>query len=246
MVRRKCEIRIGTSGWHYNHWKERFYPEKLAKYKWLEYYAGSFDTVEINNTFYQLPKEANLKRWHKLAPADFIYSVKANRFITHIRKLKNAATELERFSERIAILKKKLGPVLYQLPPSLRKDLPLLRDFLEIVPKDELSVFEFRNETWFSQDCCELLDKFGKSFCIQDMTGAASPRITTGKLIYIRFHGHGSRYAGRYPKSVLADWANWIKAQIERVKGVYVYFNNDAEANAVINAKELKVCFAES
>ena len=123
-------LRIGTSGWHYKHWAGLFYPAKLPKSKWFEYYAKDFDTVEINNTFYQLPKEASLKRWHRQAPKHFIYSVKANRYITHIKRLKDTSQELERFFERVGILAEKLGPVLYQLPPNLHKDLDLLKTFI--------------------------------------------------------------------------------------------------------------------
>jgi uncharacterized protein YecE (DUF72 family) len=110
MSKTKCDIRIGTSGWHYNHWIGRFYPEDLPKSKWLEHYARHFDTVEINNTFYQLPKEVSIKRWHELAPKRFLYTVKANRYITHIKRLKDTSEELVRFFERICLLKEKLGP----------------------------------------------------------------------------------------------------------------------------------------
>jgi len=115
MSRADCDIRIGTSGWYYDHWKELFYPADLAKNKWFEHYAEHFDTVEINNTFYYLPKESYVARWHKLAPRGFLYAVKANRYITHIKKLKDAEEPLERFFERVGILKGKLGPILYQL-----------------------------------------------------------------------------------------------------------------------------------
>lgn len=240
MARQKCEIRIGTSGWHYNHWQRRFYPEQLRKHEWFEYYAKSFDTVEINNTFYQLPKEASLQRWYDLAPANFVYSVKANRFITHIKRLKDAADSLEQFSQRISILGEKLGPVLYQLPPNLRKDLGLLRAFLQLIAKQKPAVFEFRHESWFSQDCYQLLEQFGKNFCIHDLPGAGAPQVITGGLIYIRFHGPGARYAGKYSKTALAGWAKWIKEHLASVQAVYAYFNNDVDANAVYNAKELR------
>lgn len=245
MAKGKCKIRIGASGWYYNHWRGRFYPEELNKNAWFPFYTENFNTVEINNTFYQLPKEASLARWHKLAPADFVFSVKANRYITHIKRLKNVSSELARFEQAVGILGKKLGPVLYQLPPSMKKDLGLLRSFLELLAKRQLAVFEFRHESWFANDCYELLGQFGKSFCIQDMSRAASPRVITGKLIYVRFHGAAARYASRYSRSQMASWAKWIKEHTGQVESVWVYFNNDAEANAIINAKELKAKLAD-
>jgi len=125
MAKRRCDIRIGTSGWHYDHWLGRFYPEKLPKDKWLEYYAERFDTVEINNTFYHLPKPQTFHRWRDLAPKNFLYAVKANRYITHIKRLKDTADEIKRFFDAVRLLKETLGPILFQLPPGLHKDLDL-------------------------------------------------------------------------------------------------------------------------
>ena len=244
MSRAKCDIRgeprIGTSGWYYNHWAGLFYPAELPKSKWFQYYAKDFNTVEVNNTFYQLPKEQTFKNWHKQAPKKFLYSVKANRYITHIKKLKDASEALERFFERVTILQEKLGPVLYQLPPSLQKDLDRLQTFIELLPKEPLAVFEFRHKSWFSEDTFKLLDKFGVSFCIHDMPDITSPRIITGDVIYIRFHGPTGKYEGSYSKSALQNWAKWLKEHIKKAHSVYVYFNNDIHVNAVHNAKQLK------
>jgi uncharacterized protein YecE (DUF72 family) len=239
MSKVNCDIRIGTSGWHYNHWTGLFYPAELPKNKWLEYYAQNFDTVELNNTFYQLPKEASVKNWHRQAPENFLYSVKANRYITHIKKLKDTSEELERFLERIRQLTEKLGPVLYQLPPSLHKNLDLLRTFTKLLPKNIPAVFEFRHKSWFSEDTLTLLNQFGLGFCIHDMPGVPSPRAITGDIIYIRFHGATGRYEGNYSTPALQNWAEWIKERIEKVQGVYAYFNNDYNAYAVYNAKTL-------
>jgi len=240
MPRPKCDIRIGTSGWHYGHWERLYYPEKLPKSKWFEYYARDFDTVEINNTFYQLPKQETFKNWHKQAPENFLYAIKANRFITHIKRLKDAEETLPLFFERAELLKENLGPILYQLPPSMHKDLERLGDFLQVLPRNRTAVFEFRHESWFSQDTYDLLNEFGVGFCIHDLVGVPTPRVITGKVIYIRFHGTIGRYDGDYPKSTLRNWAEWIKEHISQVRGVYVYFNNDAQAYAVSNAKTLK------
>jgi uncharacterized protein YecE (DUF72 family) len=142
-----CNIRIGTSGWYYEHWKEIFYPPDLPKSKWFEYYSGQFDTVEINNTFYHQPKEVIIQRWHKIAPTGFLFAVKANRFITHIKKLKDTSEPLRRFFDGIDLLKHNLGPVLYQLPPSLHIDLDRLGDFIRLLPKEKTAVFEFRHKS---------------------------------------------------------------------------------------------------
>lgn len=236
-------IRIGTSGWHYNHWQGLFYPAQLPKSKWLEYYAENFDTVEINNTFYQLPKEVSLKRWHKQVPENFIYTVKTNRYITHIKRLKEVSEALERFFERINILAEKLGPILYQLPPSMHKDLNLLASFIKLLPKKQLGIFEFRHESWYCDDTFKLLDKSGIGFCIHDMPGKETPRIITGDVIYVRFHCPTGKYQGNYSKSALQDWANWLKEHIKEARCIYAYFNNDIGGHAIRNAKTLKEQF---
>jgi uncharacterized protein YecE (DUF72 family) len=239
----KCNIRIGTSGWHYGHWAGPFYPPDLPKDKWLEYYAQHFDTVELNNTFYHLPKPQFLKRWHKLTPKNFIYAVKVSRYITHIKKLKDVSEELTRFIGLAALLGRKLGPILYQLPPSLHKDLDRLESFIKLLPKGKIAVFEFRHESWYREDTYKLLDKFGVGFCIHDLSGSESPKVVTGDIIYVRFHGTTGRYSGCYSKAQLRNWAKWLKEQSRDVHSIYVYFNNDACAYAVRNAKELKEQF---
>jgi uncharacterized protein YecE (DUF72 family) len=238
MSKAKCDIRIGTSGWHYNHWAGLFYPADLPKSKWLEHYAEHFDTVEINNTFYHLPKEQTFELWHKQAPKNFLYTVKANRYITHIKRLKEAEEPLERFLKSVRLLKEHLGPILYQLPPSMHKDLDRLKAFLKVLPKKLVAVFEFRHESWFSEDAYELLKEFNAGFCIHDFVDV--PRIVTSDVIYLRFHGATGRYQGNYSKSALQDWAKWINDHIKGKKAVYAYFNNDAHAYAVCNAKTLK------
>jgi uncharacterized protein YecE (DUF72 family) len=217
-----------------------FYPASLPKSKWFEHYAEHFDTVEINNTFYHLPKEQTLQRWHKLAPKGFLYAVKANRYITHIRRLKNTSEPLQRFFERVGLLKGKLGPILYQLPPSLHKDLDLLETFIKLLPKKPPAVFEFRHKSWYSDDTFELLGKFNTTFCIHDMPGKESPRVVTTNIIYIRFHGSTGRYSGSYSKSALRDWGKWLKAHAKKARSIYAYFNNDIGGHALNNATQLK------
>ncbi len=235
-----CDIRIGTSGWHYNHWKELFYPPDLPKSKWFEHYAQHFDTVEINNTFYQLPKEVSLQRWHKQAPKNFLYAVKANRYITHIKRLKDTSEEVERFFDRIGLLKSKLGPILYQLPPSLHKDLDLLESFIKLLPGNRIAVFEFRHDSWFSEDTFNLLNKFGAGFCVHDLSGKETPRVVTADIIYIRFHGPAGKYEGNYSKPALKNWAQWIRDNGTGISSVFAYFNNDISGHAITNAKTLR------
>ncbi len=235
-----CDIRIGTSGWYYDHWRELFYPAGLPKSKWFEYYAQHFDTVEINNTFYHLPKEQTIQRWHEIAPPGFLYAVKANRYITHIKKLKDATESLERFFERVGLLKTRLGPILYQLPPSLHKDLDLLLSFIKLLHQKRIAVFEFRHKSWYEDDTFELMNKFRVGFCIHDMPGKESPRMVTGEVIYVRFHGTTGRYAGNYSKSVLQGWAKWLKDETQKARAIYAYFNNDIGGRAIKNAKQLR------
>jgi uncharacterized protein YecE (DUF72 family) len=243
MSKADCDIRIGTSGWYYEHWKELFYPAGLPKSRWFEHYAQQFDTVEINNTFYHLPKEQSLQRWYKLAPKGFLYAVKANRYITHIKRLKDTSEALQRFFGRIDLLKSKLGPILYQLPPSLHKDLDLLRSFIKQLPLKEAAVFEFRHKSWYSDDTFELLRESGAALCIHDMPSKESPRIVTADVVYVRFHGTTGRYAGSYSKSALQDWAKWLKEQTKQTCSIYVYFNNDIGGHAIKNVKQLREQF---
>jgi uncharacterized protein YecE (DUF72 family) len=235
-----CDIRIGTSGWYYDHWRDVFYPAGLAKSRWFEHYARHFDTVEINNTFYHLPKEQTIQRWQEIAPAGFLYAVKANRYITHVKQLKDATEPFERFFERVDLLKGKLGPILYQLPPSLHKDLDRLARFIKLLPKRRTAVFEFRHKSWYTDDTFERLRKLGVGFCIHDMPGNKSPRVVTSDVIYVRFHGTTGRYAGNYPKSVLQGWADWLNDQAPKARAIYAYFNNDIHGHAIKNAKQLK------
>lgn len=175
-----------------------------------------------------------------MAPKGFVYTVKANRYITHIKRLKSVSEPLERFFEIAGLLKEKLGPILYQLPPSLHKDLDLLEGFISLLPKRSLSVFEFRNKSWYDEDTFKLLNESGAAFCIHDLGGLKTPRVITADLIYIRFHGPTGRYAGNYTEQALQNWADWIKDSISKVRAVYAYFNNDYNAYAVQNAKQLE------
>lgn len=235
-----AEIRVGTSGWHYGHWVGPFYPENLPKDKWLGFFAEHFDTVEVNNTFYQLPKPHTFENWYTQVGGDFVFTLKANRVITHIRKLKGTAESLGLFIESACLLGSKLGAILYQLPPHLHKDLGRLSDFIELLDPSITAVFEFRHDSWFSRDTFDMLGKYNCAFCVHDMVGAPTPRVITADVIYIRFHGAGGRYAGNYTRSQLKNWAMWINQNRDDVSKVYAYFNNDFKGYAVGNAMTLK------
>jgi len=230
-------IRVGCSGWNYPHWKGRFYPDGLKQREWFDFYCSSFDTVEINNTFYHLPREEVFCQWERQAKSGFIYAVKANRYLTHLKKLRHVQDPLAKFIARVRLLGSKLGPILYQLPPHWTKDCQRLESFLDLLPKDLVHVFEFRDQSWMEDDIFHLLDRYRCSFCIHDMPGLSCPRKVIGSVCYLRFHGMGEKYQGKYPASSLLEWAEWIKGQ---GVDVYAYFNNDALAHAVFDAKQLK------
>ncbi len=227
---------VGTSGWHYEHWRGRFYPADLPKSKWLEFYARSFSTVELNNSFYHLPSEKAFANWRDSSPEGFVYAVKVSRFITHIKKLKDVEEALEKFLERARLLGEKLGPLLYQLPPGLHRNDSLLEDFLKLLPRGLSHVFEFRHESWLDKGVFDLLRRYNAGFCIYDMPDLTSPLEATADFVYVRFHGSTWLYGGSYSDEELSGWAKNISELARGRKAVYVYFNNDAEAFAVQNA----------
>lgn len=236
-----CAIRIGTSGWHYDHWIGRFYPEKMRKENWLEFYAQHFDTVEINNTFYHMPREQTMINWRDKVPPNFLFAVKASRYITHIKKLHNTAEEVSRFFALADLLGDRLGPILYQLPPTLHKNLARLDEFIASLPRRDLAVFEFRHNSWYDQETFDLMNRWGVALCVHDMGDKAPPRLVTGRMAYVRFHGTNGRYAGNYPDPMLRDWADWLKSQLPSVRAVYAYFNNDISGHALNNARTLRL-----
>jgi uncharacterized protein YecE (DUF72 family) len=233
-------VRIGCSGWNYKHWRERFYPKGLPQKRWFVFYAEHFDTVEINNSFYHLPKPSTFEKWRKQAPPGFCYAVKANRYLTQAKKLKDCEEPLARMMPPFRCLGDRLGPILYQLPPRLRINLERLESFLRIVPKDVLNVFEFREKSWYVPETLALLDRYGAAFCVHDMPGSASERWTAGPFAYVRFHGGEGKYWGRYSDEGLLSWTDWIVAEANAGSDVWCYFNNDIDAHAIHDALTLK------
>ena len=227
---------IGTSGWHYDDWRGRFYPEKLPKAKWLDYYSGKFSTVELNNTFYRLPNESVFNNWYDTTPLNFVFSVKASRFITHIKRLKECDEAVVKFMSRATLLKEKLGTVLFQLPPGLHRNDGILAEFLQNLPGGIRYVIEFRHESWFEEEIFDLLRQYKIGFCVFDMPKLICPLKATAEFAYIRFHGRDNLYSGCYTNGELSDWAGKITELSTDLESVYIYFNNDIGGHAVRNA----------
>ena len=212
----------------------------LPQARWFEHYASVFDTVEVNNTFYRLPEATTFEMWKERAPAGFLYAVKASRYLTHMKKLKDPEEPIARFFERASHLGRKLGPVLYQLPPRWKRDLPRLEEFLSFLPKRRLHAVEFRDPSWYGDETYALLKKAGVALCLHDMRGSESPLAFVGPFAYVRFHGSGPKYGGRYPDSEIERWAGRLGGQIRRGRDVYVYFNNDRGGHAPRDAVRLR------
>lgn len=228
----------------YDHWADGvFYPADLPKSQWLAHYQKYFDTVELNNTFYHLPKEQTFKNWHKAVPKKFVFAVKANRFITHIKRLNKAKDSVKLFMGRTKLLKENLGPILYQLPPRWKANPERLKDFVKCLSKKNANVFEFRDTSWFNDEIYSILKKNKLNFCIYSMPGIDCPEAVTGSVVYIRMHGGSILYGSNYADSELKDLAKQIKGFLKKKLTVYVYFNNDASGYAVKNALFLKKLF---
>jgi uncharacterized protein YecE (DUF72 family) len=231
---------IGTSGWHYDHWRRTFYPEKLPRKDWLDYYTRHFNTVEINASFYRLPQESTFTAWHRAVPSGFCFAVKVSRFITHIKRLKDSREPLGTFVDRAKYLQNSLGPLLYQLPPGLQRDDARLEAFLVLLDNKLRHVFEFRHRSWMDEAVFNLLRKYNAGFCVFDMPDFTSPVVVTADFAYIRFHGKNNLYSGCYPDAELADWAERLHKLPPGLGTIYVYFNNDAGGYAIENALTLR------
>ncbi len=231
---------IGTSGWSYPHWRGVFYPKGLPSEAWLNHYTTSFETVELNNTFYQLPEATTFRHWYREAPRGFVFAVKGSRFITHMKKLQGSRGALHRFLRRITILKEKLGPVLWQLPPRFRRNPERLAAFTNLLPARHRYAFEFRDTTWFVPEVYAILQQSGLAFCIFSLKDLRCPEVVTASFVYLRFHGPGARYGGKYSEAELKAWAGRIRTWLREGLDVYSYFNNDEQGYAVANATRLQ------
>jgi len=235
-VKTSGRVRVGTSGYHYPHWRGVFYPEGLRQKDWLDYYLTCFDTVEINNTFYHLPEPEAFDHWLDRAPAGFCYALKFSRYGSHLKRLKDPEKPIEKFLERARRLKGFLGPILVQLPPRFSVNPERLEGFLEAAPRQQLWSFEFRDPSWLCEEVYALLRAHDAALCIHDLL-PNHPRGLTARWTYLRYHG--THYSGCYSRQALGREAGWIKEHLEAGLDVYTYFNNDAEGYAPRNATDL-------
>lgn len=229
-------VSVGTSGWQYRDWRGRFYPEGLPNASWLGHYAGRFGIVEVNASFYRLPERSTVERWAAAVPPTFVFVFKASRYLTHIRRLRDPEEPLRRMYGVLEGAGGKLGPVLFQLPPTLRRDDGLLRAFLERLPREPRSAFEFRHASWFADEVLEALDASGAALVHADRPGVRVEVPTAGGWSYLRFH-QGARAGPRYRRAKLRAYAEAI-ARVG-ARDVFAFFNNDTAGAAVLDAATL-------
>lgn len=232
-------VTIGTSGWSYPHWRGVFYPEDLPPEQCLRYYAGRFRSVEINNTFYQLPPAATMASWRDAVPQGFVFAVKASNYITHRKKLQDADAAVTVFLERVALLGDKLGPILFQLPPRFHSHPERLEHFLSRLPADRRYAFELRDPSWFEPRVESVLRRYGAAAVIYEFDWRLSPMLVTAPFVYVRLHGPEGAYRGRYGRRGLLPWARRIRRWQAEGLDVYCYFDNDQAGYATMDALEL-------
>jgi uncharacterized protein YecE (DUF72 family) len=241
---RKQRIRIGTAGWSYDHWVGPFYPAGLPARARLAYYARHLDSAEVNSAFYRLPSESTLEAWRETVPGDFRFAVKASRYITHMKKLKDPRGSLRTFLERIGLLRDRLGPVLFQLPPRWRFDAGRLEAFLADLGTGQRCAFELRDPSWINERTLALLARVNAAFCIYELDGFRSPAHVTADFVYVRLHGPDGAYRGSYDPETLSGWAAAVSAWCADGLDVYCYFDNDEAGHAVGNAMTLRSMLA--
>jgi uncharacterized protein YecE (DUF72 family) len=229
-------IHIGTSGWSYKGWEKTFYPADVPASRHFEFYATQFSTVEINLTFYRLPTESMVQGWAKKAPPGFVYAVKGSRFITHMKKLARLDGAVDKFFDRLKPLRKRVGIILWQLPPNLRKDIPRLADFLQQLPRNYAYAVEFRHPSWLEEDTFDLLERHGAAHVSVSSLAMPANFTVTAQNVYIRFHGLEGGAAHDYTRTELKPWAEHIRRQSRAGKRVFAYFNNDWNVRAPANA----------
>jgi uncharacterized protein YecE (DUF72 family) len=245
---RTPELRIGCSGWNYRTWRGTFYPAELPPARWLAYYATTFDTVEANGTFYRLPSGETFAAWATQTPPGFVMAVKASRFLTHLKRLREPEEPLHRLLDRARQLGSRLGPILYQLPPQMRFDLDRLASFLALLPSRPPGpsrrrlrhVVEFREPSWYREETFALLRRHQVALCLHDKRGAECDGPVVGPIVYVRFHGTSGHYQGSYGPAALERWATRLAAEHRAGRDFYAYFNTDPAAVATANAASLK------
>jgi uncharacterized protein YecE (DUF72 family) len=243
-VIRRRRVLVGTSGYVYRHWRGRFYPLDLPARGWLGFYAAHFPTVELNSPFYRLPAAETFAAWRAAVPPDFVFAVKASRFLTHIRRLRDADEPVQRLLERARHLGPALGPVLFQLPGRFHADLDRLDGLLRALEAQRIvpglrAVLEVRHPSWLGAPVLQRLRDAGVALCLGDWRELPVRDLLTAPFVYVRRHGAGRRYGGRYPDAALAEDAADIRRWVRGGRDVYVYFNNDERAHAVAGARRL-------
>ena len=240
------KIRIGTSGWSYPHWRGPFYPHEVRKHDWLAYYARHFSSAEINGAFYRIPKAATFKGWAEQVPADFVFTLKASRYITHLKKLREPSDSLQQLLTPAAELGERLGPILFQLPPRWRCNPDRLRTFLAELPQDHRYAFEFRDASWFTSEIEAMLKEANAALCIHDHEDADCPDHLTADFTYVRLHGPGGKYEGRYSDRALQHWAARMSEWAGAGHDVFCFFDNDAGGHAALDALRLRDLLART
>ena len=240
MAKARAAIRVGTSGWHYRSWVGPFYPHDAKPPSFLDHYTERFDCVEVNNTFYRLPQRRTVEAWAAQAPAGFLFAVKANRFITHMKKLKDPAEPIRRMFSVLDGFGGKLGPILFQLPPGWRANVERLADFLAALPRGHRYAFEFRDESWLCDEIFETLGKANAALVLYDFEGRKPPERVTADFIYVRLHGPGAKYQGSYSGSALAAWRDRATRWRRQGRDVFVFFDNDQKGYAAADAARLQ------
>jgi uncharacterized protein YecE (DUF72 family) len=245
-MKARPKLCIGTSGWSYDHWTGTFYPEDLSAGERLAYYAERLVSVEINKSFYSLPTEKALDTWQATVPDRFVFAVKASRYITHMKKLKDPEQGVGRFLPRMQLLGDKLGPILFQLPPHWRFNAERLESFLAGLSRAFRYTIELRDPSWINDQALEILTRFDVAFTIYDLAGYLSPKEVTTDFVYVRLHGPNGPYRGCYSTQSLAGWAGAVSAWLARGLRVYCYFDNDEAGHAARNALELQAMLEEA
>jgi uncharacterized protein YecE (DUF72 family) len=234
-----ARIRIGTSGWSYDHWRGIFYPEHVPPAARLGYYSTVFRTVEVNSTFYRLPSEQTIRAWRETVPGGFTFSVKGSRFVTHVRKLEDVDDAAAAFLQRMSLLDDALEVVLWQLPPTLHCDAALLDAFLGGLPEGRIRhAVEFRDESWLTEEAFDVLRRHGTAHVSVSSDAMPADLTVTADFVYARFHGT-ARDHGAYDRTALEPWARFLSGQPGLGRDVYAYFNNDFEGHAPQDAARL-------
>jgi uncharacterized protein YecE (DUF72 family) len=241
--RRKSRPRIyiGTSGWSYGSWRGPFFPREVMVRHHLAYYATQFITTELNGVFYRTPSLDAVRGWRDQTPHDFVFAWKASKFITHWKRLSDRSrNSLALIEQRLKILGPKAGPVLFQLPARFEADAARLTSFIRLLDKKRQYAFEFRHASWYDDEIYKILRRHDIALCISDHRDAPAPWLATARHIYIRGHGPGGAYKGRYSNTVLAAWAREIAAWHRQRRIIYVYFDNDQKSAAPADAARLR------